>query len=79
MNTVKSSTDTIINLGFIAIVMLLVSLFLLAIVALEGSLAPLSLFFIMAVFGSILIAVFSNNDECSIFYYFNYFFVERLC
>lgn len=63
MNTVKSSTDAITDLGFIATVMLLLSLFLLSIVALDGSLAPIFLFFLMLVFGTTLIVVFSNKDE----------------
>lgn len=63
MNTAQSSTGTIINLGFISIVMLLLSVFLLSIVALEGSLAPIFLFFLMLLFSSMLITFFSNNDE----------------
>jgi len=63
MNISKNTTTTIINLDFISIVMLWVSLFLLSIVALKGNLAPISLFFIMIAFSSILIIIFSNKNE----------------
>ncbi|WP_415407809.1 hypothetical protein ACLHDG_04560 [Sulfurovum sp. CS9] len=63
MNIVRTHGDPIISLDYISIVMLLLPLSSLSIVALYGSLAPISIFFLMVVLGSILIVVFSNKSE----------------
>ncbi len=63
MNIVQTNGNPIMNLGYMAIVMLVLPLVSLSIVALKGSLSPISIFFLMLVFGSILIVVFSNKDE----------------
>ncbi len=63
MSSVRTYGSPIINLDYMSIVMLLLSLVLLSIVALMGSLTPLTLFFFMVAFVSVLIVVFSNKNE----------------
>jgi len=63
MNIVRTQENPIISLDYLSMVMLSLPLFLLSIVALNGSLAPISLFILMLTFGYVLIVLFSNKSE----------------
>ncbi len=63
MTKTRRDAHTFINLDFISIAMLWVSLFLLTVVVIEGSLAPLTLYIFMIIIGILSIAFFSNKDE----------------
>jgi hypothetical protein len=62
MNTINNADDSFrLDLAFI--ILLLISLFLLTTITLEGSFGPIVLYMLMIVMGMVLIAVFSNSDE----------------
>ncbi len=78
MKAISSSPNTFFNLDILSIGMFLLSLSLLSIIALDGSLTPVLLFILMVGFAYILIVLFSKDgmlDNLKLFIFFFSFYL----